>query len=92
MPVMGIGETSPGYIALGTPWVYIKSLSDVNGATAGTHGGLAWTYRPDTMAVWIKRTGSHTADEDFHLLYYAWTGTAQGDSYKGKDGSCTRYT
>jgi len=85
----GITETSPGYISLGQPWVYIESLFKVSEATAGTTGGISWGFRPDTMAVWIKRTGNRAMDEDFNLVYYAWTGTAQSDKYKGKNNDCT---
>ena len=84
---MGITEVSPGYFSLGKPWVYIESLTAVSSATAGTEGGINWTHRPDSMSVWIKRTGSHWADEDFYLLYYAWSGTAKSSKYKGKNGS-----
>jgi len=89
LEVAGIGETSPGYIALGKPWVYIESLTKVKEATAGTEGGISWKYRPDTMVVWIRRTGDNTMNEDFHLLYYSWSGTARSDKYKGKNGECT---
>ena len=85
---LGITEVGPGYVTLGQPWQYLKGLS-VKSATAGTEGGIAWKYRPDTMSVWIKRTGDHTAEEDFHLLYYAWQGTAKSSSYKNKAGKCT---
>ena len=85
---MGIKEPSPGYFSLGQPWAYIKNL-DTDGATAGTEGGISWTYRPDTMSVWIKRTGNNTDKEDFYLLYYAWSGTAKGSKYTGKNGKCT---
>lgn len=85
----GITEVSPGYVVLGQPWVYVPSLPKVNQATAGTYGGINWTYRPDTMQVWIRRTGDNVLKEDFNLLYYAWSGTAQGSSYRGKNGSCT---
>ncbi len=85
----GITEVSPGYFSLGQPWVYVKSLTSVSEASAGTEGGVSWTYRPDTMSVWIRRTGSNVAKEDFYLLYYAWSGTAKGSKYKGKNGSCT---
>ncbi len=80
---VGITETAPGYISLGQPWQYLKGLN-VKGATAGTEGGIAWKYRPDTMSVWIKRTGDFTRKEDFHLLYYAWSGTAKSTKYKNK--------
>ena len=85
----GITEVSPGYFSLGQPWVYIKNLTSVSEATAGTEGGISWKYRPDTMSVWIKRTGSNVTREDFYLLYYAWSGTAKSSKYKGKNGKCT---
>jgi len=86
-PAIGITELSPGYFSLGKPWSYIKGI-DTNSATAGTSGGIKFTHRPDTMSVWIKRTGPNVTAEDFYLLYYAWSGTAKGDSYKAKDRSC----
>ena len=84
---MGITETSPGYFSLGKPWSYLEGLS-TGTATAGTSGGIQWTHRPDTMSVWIKRTGSNTDKEDFYLLYYAWSGTAKSSSYKNKKDEC----
>ncbi|MBQ9296267.1 MAG: hypothetical protein IJ204_03640 [Paludibacteraceae bacterium] len=87
----GITETSPGYFSIGKPWAYLDGL-DVNGATAGTEGGQAWTHRPDSMSVWIRRTGNNTDKEDFYLLYYAWSGKARGDKYKAKSGGCTSTT
>lgn len=96
--VGSIGATSPGYVALGHPWAYVSSLTSINDATAGTYGGISWTHRPDSMVVWIKRyydgsvdqaAGDHIKDEHFHLLYYAWSGTSQGESYKAKNLSCT---
>lgn len=85
----GISEVSPGYFSLGQPWAYVPSLTAVNQATAGTDGGMSWTYRPDSMSVWIKRTGGNVDKEDFYLLYYAWSGTAKSSKYKGKNGTCT---
>ncbi len=89
LTVAGIGETSPGYISLGHPWAHVSSLTAINKATAGTYGGIAWTTRPDTMAVWIKRSGPRTADENYNILFYSWVGTSEGGSFKGKDGSCS---
>ena len=85
---LGITEVGPGYVTLGQPWQYLKGLS-VKSATAGTEGGIEWKHRPDTMSVWIKRTGDHTAEEDFHLLYYSWIGTAKSTRYKNKAGTST---
>ena len=85
----GITETSPGYFSLGKPWVYLQSVLAINEATAGTAGSINFKYRPDSMAVWIKRTGNNTDKEDFYLLYYSWKGTAVGEKYKNKQGGCT---
>lgn len=83
-----LGNVSPGYAALGTPWAYIKSLTEISGATAGTYGGINFTYRPDAMKVWIKRTGSNTANENYNLIFYTWKGTAKGGSYRSKNYTC----
>ena len=85
---IGITATGPGYMSLGQPFQYMKGLT-IKTATAGTEGGIAWKYRPDTMAVWVKRTGENTDKEDFHLLYYSWIGTAKSGHYKNKVGGCT---
>lgn len=84
----GISQISPGYFSLGTPWVYIADISCIPAATAGTYGGIGWSYRPDSMRVWIRRTGKDALKEDFYLLYYAWHGTSVGSAYKGRNGSC----
>ena len=89
---MGITETSPGYFSIGKPWAYLPGITSINQATAGTSGGQSWTHRPDTMSVWIRRTGDNTDKEDFYLLYYAWEKEAKGTSYKGKNGSCTSHS
>jgi len=88
IPKLNLGATGPGYMSLGQPWQYLKGLN-LNSATAGTTGGMLWRYRPDTMVVWVKRTGANTEKEDFHLLFYSWTGTAKSSQYKNKAGGCT---
>lgn len=85
---LGITETSPGYYSLGYGWQYVEGVN-VGSATAGTKGGYAFAHRPDSISIWIKRTGSNVDKEDFHVLYYAWTETAKGSSYKNKSKSCT---
>ena len=84
----GITEVSPGYFSLGKPWAYLEGLS-TGSATAGTEGGISFTHRPDSMSVWIRRTGDNTDKEDFYLLYYAWSGTAKSSKYLNKSGGCT---
>lgn len=85
---MGITETSPSYYSLGYGWQHLDGLN-TGSATAGTKGGYAFAHRPDSISVWIKRTGNNTDKEDFHIVFYSWTGTAKGASYKNKNGGCT---
>ena len=87
----GITEVSPGYFSLGYAWQYLDGLN-TNSATAGTKGGIGFKHRPDSISVWIRRTGNNTDKEDFHILFYSWTGTAKGTSYKAKNQSCTSTT
>ena len=88
IPKLNLGATGPGYMSLGQPWQYLKGLS-LNSATAGTTGGIQWTYRPDTISVWVKRVGPNWDKEDFHILYYSWNGTSKGTHFKNKNGGCT---
>lgn len=88
---LGITEVGPGYFGLGYAWQKMEGAS-TNSATAGTYGGINFSYRPDSMVVWIKRTGNNTDSEDFNLLFYSWTGTAKGTSYKNKASKCTSVT
>ena len=85
----GIKETSPAWFTLGKPWSYIDGIN-TGSATAGTDGGIAFTHRPDTMQLWIKRTSSGT--ENAHIVFYSWKGTSKGTSYKNKDGKCSSVT
>ena len=87
----GITETSPSYYSLGYGWQHLEGLN-TGSATAGTKGGYAFTHRPDSISVWIKRTGNNVDKEDFHVLFYTWAGTAVGTSYKNKNGGCTSVT
>jgi len=85
----GITEPAPGYMALGQPWSYLESITKIGEATAGTDGGISFKFRPDTMAVWIKRTGNNTDKEYYNVLFYSWKGNSIGTSYTGKNGGCT---
>lgn len=86
---MGIGQVSPGYVTVGNPWQYINGMDKAN-ATGGTDGGISFAYRPDSMYVWIKRTGSSATSENFSLLFYSWKGNSTGSSYKANENNnCT---
>ena len=84
----GITENAPGYFSLAEAWQYLKGL-DTNSATAGSKGGIKFDHRPDSVAVWIKRTGPATDKEDFHILFYSWQGDSKGKKYLNKAGACT---
>lgn len=85
-----MGQTSPAWVSLGEPWAYLESIAKVNEATAGTDGGINWTHRPDSLALWIKRTDN--GSENAYIVYYAWTGQSRGDQYMGKNKQCTSTT
>ena len=65
----GVTETSPAWVTLGKPWSFIDGIN-TGSATAGTDGGITFAYRPDTIAVWIKRTSS--GNENAHIVFYSW--------------------
>lgn len=87
----GITELSPGYFGLGKPWTYIKGI-DTGTGSGGIDGGISFKFRPDTLSVWIKATGSNRTKEDFNILFYAWKGQSRSDKYMGKGGSCSSTT
>ena len=84
---MGVTETAPGYFSLGRAWNKVEGI-DTKTGTGGTEGGIQFKYRPDTLSVWIKRTGSGAGGEDFNIVFYSWQGTSKGTSYMSKGGSC----
>lgn len=84
-----IGAPAPSWITFGQPWNDLKGI-DQGTASAGTDGGMAFTYRPDTLSAWIKST--RVGGEEFNIVFYSWTGTAQNNSYKGQNGSCQSYS
>ena len=68
---MGIGSVAPGYITLGTPWVYASStLTDCDG---GTYGGVQFTNKPDAIKGRFKRDDS--TGENSYIIVYMWNGT-----------------
>lgn len=81
----GITEDAPAYISFGTPWAYISGLN-TGSATGGTDGGINFTYCPDTIELWVKR--SYSTPENAHALIYLWSGESIGSQYKTKNGGC----
>lgn len=71
LPIPGLGSTAPGFINLGTPWVYASTtISDCDG---GVFGGVSFNKKPDAIKGKYKRTDSNS--EDSHIIAYLWNGT-----------------
>lgn len=66
-----IGSVAPGFITLGTPWVYAEST--VSKCDGGTYGGVSFTKKPDAITGKFKRTDSNA--ENSHIIVYTWDGT-----------------
>ena len=66
-----IGSVAPGYITLGTPWVY--ATSTVSKCDGGTYGGSSFTNKPDAITGRFKRTDSNS--ENSYIVAYLWKGT-----------------
>ena len=68
---LGIGSVAPGFINLGTPWVYASAtLNDCDG---GVYGGVQFTNKPDAIKGRFKR--EDTTGENSHIIVYLWNGT-----------------
>ncbi|MEG1838801.1 MAG: PCMD domain-containing protein [Bacteroidaceae bacterium] len=72
--VMNIGSNAPAYITLGTPWVF--GVSDIPKCDGGTIGGAEFTYRPDSLVGYYKRTIGSKGSEPALILSYLWKGTS----------------
>ena len=67
-----IGSNAPAFITFGTPWVYaVSTISDCDG---GVYGGTNFTFRPDAIRGWYKRTPSTEGNENAHIIAYLWKG------------------
>lgn len=63
-------SVAPGYITLGTPWVY--ATIPVKNSDGGTFGGVSFTYKPDAIKGRYKRTDN--TEEASHIIAYLWNG------------------
>lgn len=71
--VSTIGSNAPAFITFGIPWVYaVSTISDCDG---GVYGGTNFTFRPDAIRGWYKRTPSIEGSENAHIIAYLWKGT-----------------
>ncbi|MBR4066648.1 MAG: hypothetical protein IKJ97_07835 [Bacteroidaceae bacterium] len=69
--LFGIGSTAPGYITLGTPWVYASM--NVDDCDGGTLSGNTFTHKPDAITGSFKRGDSQ--NENSYVIVYLWKGT-----------------
>ena len=68
-----LGSNAPAFITFGIPWVYaVSTISDCDG---GVYGGTNFTFRPDAIRGWYKRTPSIEGSENAHIIAYLWKGT-----------------
>lgn len=72
-----IYQVIPGYLTLGTPWVFVGG-TDITNANSyapygdgGSYGGLSFNYKPDAIKVKYKKTNS---EETSHIIAYLWSG------------------
>ena len=71
--VGNIGSNAPAFITFGTPWVYADST--IEQCDGGVYGGTNFTFRPDAIRGWYKRTPSTEGNENAHIIAYLWKGT-----------------
>lgn len=73
----GVHQVIPGYLTLGTPWVFVGGTGITNANSyapygdGGSYGGLSFNYKPDAIKVKYKKTNS---EETSHIIAYLWSG------------------
>lgn len=88
-------EIVPAYLTLGTSWATAKaSFSSVSNADGGTFGGKEFTYRPDALSFYYKRTLSNGSTENATIVAYLWRGTFTQNNVPGNTtmGTPTKVT
>lgn len=85
----------PAYITLGTTWNTAKSTItvSVSNQDGGTFGGKSFTYKPDGIKFYYKRShGTADTDEPAVVTAYLWKGTWTQASVPGNTGLSTTAT
>ena len=88
-------EIVPAYLTLGTSWATAKAtISSVKNADGGTFGGKEFTYRPDALSFYYKRTLSNGSTENATIVAYLWRGTFTQNNVPGNTtmGTPTKVT
>ena len=68
-----LSNVIPGYMSLGTTW----NTADTSGGNAdgGTFGGKSFTYHPDAIRFYYKRTMDSGKSQPGSVVAYLWKGT-----------------
>lgn len=91
----GINQTIPGYLTLGTPWVFVGGTGITNANSyapygdGGSYGGLSFNYKPDAIKVKYKKTNS---EETSHIIAYLWSGEFVSKVPTSYDKKVDKYT
>lgn len=91
----GINQTIPGYLTLGTPWVFVGGTGITNANSyapygdGGSYGGLSFNYKPDAIKVKYKKTNS---GETSHIIAYLWSGEFVSKVPTSYDKEGNKYT
>lgn len=91
----GVHQVIPGYLTLGTPWVFVggTGIRDANSyapyGDGGSYGGLSFNYKPDAIKVKYKKTNS---GETSHIIAYLWSGEFVSKVPTSYDKNGNKYT
>lgn len=81
-------EIVPAYMSLGTTWATSTGLLTVKNKDGGTFGGISFTYKPDAISFYYKRShGTGNATEQATVVAYLWKGTWTQASVPGNNAS-----
>lgn len=90
-------EIVPAYITLGTSWSTSKTstLGSVGDKDGGTWGGKTFTYKPDGISFYYKRSHASGSTQPASVVAYLWKGTYTQADVPGNNtyiSSPTTYT
>ena len=95
IPFAGVHQVIPGYLTLGTPWVFVggTGIGTANSyapyGDGGSYGGLSFNYKPDAIKVKYKKTNS---GETSHIIAYLWSGEFVSKVPTSYDKNGNKYT